>query len=282
MRKRIANLCGAGGREFGSAMPEWAVSPGFSSELVETPLPTRLANVADFHLNGLMFVETAVRLEKQGYDAIIINSFGDYGIEPMRAAVSIPVIGPGQTSMTTAANIGRKFAIVTVWPPALRHIYERSLHDARMAQRCAGLWFVTDDAEIEGLLLPDGPLDQMKKGQGGLMDRVEARCREAIAAGADVILQGCTCMSPVRDEMARRLPKPVLDPLVLAQKTAEMYVQLGIRHPAAEAPFTNAEALHAMFAGTLPAAPGVGLNATTSANAECVDGACEVLRQSVV
>ena len=117
MAKRIANLCGAGGEAFGSAMPDWAVGPGFTSELVETPQPTRLANVADFYLNGLMFVESAVLLEKQGYDAIIINTFGDYGIEPMRAAVSIPVIGPGQTAMTTAANIGKKFAIVTVWPP---------------------------------------------------------------------------------------------------------------------------------------------------------------------
>lgn len=279
MTKRIANLCGAGGEAFGSAMPSWAVSDGFKSELVETRLPTRLANVTDFYLNGLMFVEHAVRLEKEGYDAIIINTFGDYGIEPMRAAVSIPVIGPGQTAMTTAANIGKKFAIVTVWPPALRHIYERSLQVYRMEDRCVGVWFVTEDSEMEGLLLEGGPLDQLKKGKGGLMDRVEAKCRLAIAAGADVILQGCTCMSPVRDEMARRLPKPVLDPLVLAQQTAEMYVRLGVRHPASETPVSNLDALHAMFAGDIPMAPGVGFNA--SGGGECEDGMCEVLREGV-
>jgi allantoin racemase len=278
--KRIANLCGAGGREFGSAMPEWAVGPGFKSELIETPLPTRLANVADFYLNGLMFVESAVRLEKEGYDAIIINTFGDYGIEPMRAAVSIPVIGPGQTAMTTAANIGSKFAIVTVWPPGLRHIYERLLHVYRMEDRCVGVWYVTEDSEMEGLLLPDGPLDQLKKGRGGLMDRVEAKCRAAIAAGAEVILQGCTCMSPVRNEMARRLPKPVIDPLVLAQQTAEMYVRLGIRHPASEAPAGNLETLRAMFSTGLPSAPGIGFNVVASSNGECEDGVCRVLRDS--
>src|SRR5271167_2058158 len=280
MTKRIANLCGAGGRDFGSAVPDWAVGQGFVSDLIETPLPTRLANVADFYLNSLMFVESAVRLENQGYDAIIINSFGDYGIEPMRAAVSIPVIGPGQTAMTTAANIGRKFAIVTVWPQLLRHIYERSLQLDRMGDRCAGIWFVTEDSEIEGLLLPDGPLDQLKKGRGGLMGRVEAKCREAIAAGADVILQGCTCMSPVREEMARRLPKPVIDPLVLAQQTAEMYVRLGIRHPASDAPASNLDTLRAMFASELPATAGVGFNAGANSIAECQNGACEGLRDS--
>jgi len=147
--------------------------------------------VADFDRNGLMYVEAAVRLEKQGFDAIIVNSFGDYG-----------------------------------------------------------------------------------------MDRVEARCRTAIASGADVILQGCTCMSPVRDAMARRLSKPVIDPLVLAQQTAEVYVRPGIRHPASEAPARNLDTLHAMFASRLPAAPRVGFNAAAARNAECEGGVCAVLRDS--
>lgn len=198
----------------------------------------------------------------------------------MRAAVSIPVIGPGQTSMMTAANIGRKFAIVTVWPPALRHIYERSLQAYRMEDRCVGLYFLTENTEMEGLLLPGGPLDEMKKGRGDLMDRLEKKCLTAIAAGADVILQGCTCMSPVRNEMARRLPKPVIDPLVLAQQTAEMYVRLGIRHPVAETPASNLDTLHAMFAAALPAAAGIGFGKLDTANAECLDNTCAVLRDS--
>src|SRR5271166_1052242 len=179
--------------------------------------------------------------------------------------------------MMTAANIGRKFAIVTVWPPALRHIYERSLQAYRMEDRCVGLYFLTENTEMEGLLLPGGPLDEMKKGRGDLMDRLETKCLTAIAAGADVILQGCTCMSPVRNEMARRLPKPVIDPLVLAQQTAEMYVRLGIRHPASDAPASNLDTLRAMFASELPATAGVGFNAGANSIAECQNGACEAL-----
>jgi hypothetical protein len=59
---------------------------------------------------------------------------------------------------------------------------------------------------------------------------------------------------------------------------APVFLALG---PNNKAPVTNAETLHAMFAGPVPAAPGVGLNATTSANAECADGVCEVLHHSV-
>src|SRR3546814_1450762 len=70
----------------------------------------------------------------------------------LRSVVSIPVVGAGQSSMQVAAGLGRRFAIVTVWPEILRPAYERQLVDYGFAGHCSGLYFVTQDAELPAML----------------------------------------------------------------------------------------------------------------------------------
>lgn len=46
-------------------------------------------------------LEEAEKAEKEGFDAIIMSCFMDVGLDAMREAVSIPVIGAGQASLLT-------------------------------------------------------------------------------------------------------------------------------------------------------------------------------------
>ncbi len=70
------------------------------------------------HVPPLM--ELAVKLERQGFDAIVPGCFGDPGLDGVRELVSIPVVGAGTTSMLLAANLGHRFGIVAVLESVVR------------------------------------------------------------------------------------------------------------------------------------------------------------------
>lgn len=62
----------------------------------------------------------------------------------------------------------------------------------------------------------------------------EAILREARKAidedGADVIVLGCTGMSPVASSLQQQLPVPVVDPAAAALIMAESLVRIGLSH----------------------------------------------------
>ena len=62
-------------------------------------------------------------------------------------------------------------------------------------------------------------------------DRIVAMCNRAIEEdGADTIMLGCTCMSPIAREIAARVKVPVLNPLTTGYKATEMALALDHVH----------------------------------------------------
>jgi allantoin racemase len=225
------------------------VGPGFTSEIVDVEPSVTTLNDLDFALNELVFAEAAIHAAEAGFSAILINSCGDYGLRAMRAAIEVPVVGCGQASMQVAAGLGKRFGIVTVWPPVYRTMYERILVEYGFDDRCVGVWFVTDDEELGDMYGGKNLMKDMRSGHGSVLDRIERRGHEAIAAGADVIVLGCTCMSPIRDELAKRWPRPVLDPLVTGHKLAELLVSMGVGQAEPAVAPTARDMLGAMLHG---------------------------------
>jgi allantoin racemase len=276
---RIANLVGnpaADGRIGG--VPAWAVGEGFTSEVVTTRIPIGFLNGLDFSVSELAYAEAGMRAEREGYAGVFINTVGDYGIRPLRAALRIPVVGCGQAAMQMAVGLGRRFAIVTVWPPALRTMYDRMIDDYGFREHCTGVRFVTSDAELPTMRADDGVISGMRAGRTEVLDRIETVARQARDDGADVIVLGCTCMSPARDELAQRLGCEVLDPLVIAHKMTEMLVTLGLTHVAAPTPPSFDGMVRTMFDAVASPAPSTTAGtAPAPALAEPCDDACELL-----
>ncbi|HEY9579703.1 MAG TPA: aspartate/glutamate racemase family protein [Rhizorhapis sp.] len=274
---RIANIIGhADDRQAASRhsyeIPADAVSPGFEIGYVALARPQTMLNDLDRMVTELAYVEAGLRAQAEGFDAIMIGPVADYGMRQLRSVVSIPVVGAGQSSMQVAAGLGRRFAIVTVWPEILRPAYERQLVDYGFAGHCSGLYFVTQDAELPAML-ETGEIHSLGTLRGaGLLDRVEEACRTALAEGAEVIVLGCTCMSAARDALADRLAGTlVIDPLRTGYKFAEMLLALGL-HPPLSPP--------SMFAGQLGAMVGA-LAGTVSAVEDCGDN-CSILTAELV
>jgi allantoin racemase len=76
--------------------------------------PSSIESAYEEYLSVPGSVAKVIQAENGGFDGVILGCFGDPGLEAMREMVSIPVVGPGETSMHVASIIGSKFSIVTV------------------------------------------------------------------------------------------------------------------------------------------------------------------------
>ena len=55
-------------------------------------------------------VEEAIKAEKAGADAIVINCTADTGLEQCRECLTVPVVAPTQSTMYLAAQLAHKFS----------------------------------------------------------------------------------------------------------------------------------------------------------------------------
>jgi allantoin racemase len=232
--QRIAVVVGSGkGRQTSTSQAPIQIraiaGAGFLPEQVETRFGAFCRTPYASHLSAIGNVDAAIAAEKEGYAAFFLNTFGDYGLAECRSAVDIPVVGAGEAAMLTAAALGRRFAIVTVWPRSMNFLYDERISATRMADRCVVVKNVLDDAETDSAEHGDldSPIAQMRSGKSSIIDRIVEAAEEAIAENAaDTIVLGCTCMSPVAEAIAARLSVPVINPTTVGYKMAETLAQL--------------------------------------------------------
>lgn len=207
------------------------VGAGFVPELIETRLRTFPITPYDRGLTQLAYVDCAIEAEKAGFDAVFINTVGDYGIDEMRSATGMVVVGAGEATMAMCCNVGRRFSIVTIWPPKMNFIYDERLRNTAMEGRCASVCNVLSDEEVAGIEGAGAAVSGLKEGNESLVDRIVAAIDKAVSHdGADTIMLGCTCMAPVGPEIAKRVNVPVLESMRTGYKTVEAMLSLGIRH----------------------------------------------------
>jgi allantoin racemase len=61
-------------------------------------------------------IANALTAQEEGYGAFVIGHFQEPALREARAAVDIPVIGLGETTMLHACTLGRKIGLVTINP----------------------------------------------------------------------------------------------------------------------------------------------------------------------
>lgn len=163
-------------------------------------------------LVDLGYVDAAQSAVDQDCDAIMINSFADYGIEAAGAVLEVPVIGAGAATLAVAAAGDRRFAIVTVWPKSMAFIYEERLRSTGLSGRCVGIWHISPEDELTRLADDHGVMQRMQRRESQVVTRLAAACHAAQAAGAEAIALGCTCMAPIGAELQAQCLLPVYEP----------------------------------------------------------------------
>ena len=217
-----------------------------ATELTYRPVtagPTSFMSPHDWTLMDLAIFEAGLSAEKDGFDAVCIDTMSDSGMAPLRSVLNIPVVSPGKASMLYAMTLGSKFSILAQWNPALAR-YKKAIVEYGFEKQCASVRSLEIPPDFATLL--DGKEDKAFP----KMLAVAKRCIEE--DGADVICLGSTTMHQAAQYLAANLPVPVINPGPLTYKLAETFLALGLRHgrsayPEPVAPKTAM--IHAMLAG---------------------------------
>ena len=173
-----------------------AAGEGFRPELVEVPGAIFPATPEARQTCAHAYLEAGLAAERAGYNALYINTVGDYGLAALRERVEVPVTGSGEGAIHRTGD--RPFAIVTIWPPALRFIYDEVLAATGASDRCRSIHHLSADHDLDTLGEPHDFVQEMQSCSLTSMARIEEACRVALDhEGADWIVLGCTCMQPV-------------------------------------------------------------------------------------
>src|SRR5271166_3784771 len=74
---------------------------------------TILDSYYDDMLADFFVLEEGVRAQKEGYDAVVVYTMSDSGLQALRSRLDMPVIGAGLASLHFACMLGDKFSVVT-------------------------------------------------------------------------------------------------------------------------------------------------------------------------
>ena len=168
-------------------------------------------------------VAKIVQAEQDGMDAVIVDCMGDPGVEAAREMVSIPVIGPAETSMHVASMLGHRFSVVTVVDSLIPAFDHHALKTGLTRQL----------ASVRTVNIPVLELDDHVRLLDALVDQSVRAIRED---GAHVIIFGCTGMAGMARGVQEGLKRegisdvPVIDPTTLSVKVAEALVDIGLAH----------------------------------------------------
>jgi allantoin racemase len=155
--------------------------------------------------------------EAEGADAVVVSCMGDPGVMSGKELVNIPVLGPCETSMLVASTLGDKTSIVTVLQNEVSAIEENV--------RAYGLSHKLASARSVNI-----PVLELNKDIDKTLNALVAESKKAVKEdGAKSIILGCTGMTGLGAKLAEKMDVPVLDPLLVTVKFAEMLVRLGLK-----------------------------------------------------
>lgn len=182
--------------------------------------PASIESAYEEYLCIPSMVRRAVKLEREGWDALILGCYGDPGLDAMRELLSIPVVGPGEATGLVAASLGRRFSILTITRSAVAPI-ERQMRNVGVSEKLASIRAV------------DIPVLQLHHDRHRTVSAVLAQGRKAIEDDrADTLILGCMSMGflEIAEAVAPELGVPVLNPARVSLKWAEGMVGAGLTH----------------------------------------------------
>lgn len=183
--------------------------------------PVSIESSIDEALCGPDVIVRAREAEKEGADAIVIDCFGDPALDAAREAVSIPVVGPGESAFHFASMLGHKFGVITVME-RLRPLIEN--HALKY-----GVYSKLGSVKAVEVSVVDI--------QAQLSEAIGRKALESINEdGVDTIVLGCTGFLMLEQAIKDMIQKetgidvPVVNPLPVAVLTAANMIDLKLTH----------------------------------------------------
>ncbi|MEB2836853.1 MAG: aspartate/glutamate racemase family protein [Desulfurococcales archaeon] len=182
-----------------------------------------IESLYDEYVNAPYILAKVREAEERGFNAVVIDCFGDPALEAARELVDIPVVGAHHSACHLAAQLAGRYTIINILP--------ETRHQILSLQAKYGL--TGHLASIETI---DVPVLEIEEKSGEALERiVEAALRAYREHNAFAAVLGCTGLSFLAQRAqeglaARGAEIPVIEPLRAAVYTAISWALMGVSH----------------------------------------------------
>jgi len=203
-----------------------AAAPGTEVTVMTAPFGVAYIETRFESLIGAYATAQLAGEHGHDFDAVVVAAFGDPGIDGLREAMDIPVVGLTEAALMSACLLGKRFSIVaisrriTAW---YREVVQANGLEGRLASiRCL-----------------DTPLRSIGAVQQDHSEALRALCQAAIDEdGADVIIIAGAPLAGLARSIKDQIPVPVVDGVSSAVCHAQTLVSLN-PSPAREGSFAR-------------------------------------------
>lgn len=176
-----------------------AAAPGTEVTVMTAPFGVAYIETRFESLIGAYATAQVAGEHAHDFDAMVVAAFGDPGIDGLREALDIPVVGLTEAALMSACLLGKRFSIVaisrriTAW---YREVVQANGLEGRLASiRCL-----------------DTPLRSIGAVQEDHGETLRALCQTAIDEdGADVIIIAGAPLAGLARSIKDKIPVPVVD-----------------------------------------------------------------------
>lgn len=178
-------------------------------------------------------IKHAVYAEENGFDAVLVAALCDFTLMSVRGAVKIPVIGMGMATYLAAYHLAAKFACISIskdWTP----VFIKAVKQAGCYER------MTSMRDLPKALKFPIPKDYYTQEEFEEEVKKIAK-RQVEEEGAQLLVIICGLASILLppggiERLSKELGIIVVDPMDIAVKTTELFVNLGLAHSKIEYP----------------------------------------------
>lgn len=168
-------------------------------------------------------LKMAQKGQDEGFDAIVLDCFGDPAMDECRELLDIPIFGAGQSACLLAMRLGCNFSIISTLDSADRQVKGNLMK-----------YGIRDF--LVSMPVVNTPVTELNKDPQKLTQEIVTIGYKAVKEDkANVLIFGCTGMSPmvklVTDGLKEKgVSIPVIEPYRAALFDAVSCVMIGVQH----------------------------------------------------
>lgn len=171
-------------------------------------------------------IETLIEVDREGFDALVVNCFDDPGVKEARSLLDTPVFGLSEPTFHYACQLGEKIGALVPDMPGQVAFVRNQFEAAGLGSR-----LIVDGVRAERKPFRESLAEALQNPQA-MIDRLTVQSRELVDDGANVIVIACGGLGQFCGLLKfhgfehRGAIVPVVNPLTTAVKTAETMVAM--------------------------------------------------------
>ena len=173
---------------------------------------------ADYQSSWSLIRQIIKRTGEEKIDAVVLAGFGNVGIFALKEALDIPVLSISETSQAIACLMGHKYTILTTMKQSIP-LTEDLVRLYRFEGKCASVRAIGINVQ-RCVTHKEETLNELK----------DAILKIVEEDGAEVVILGSGGLCGYDIELQELVKLPVLDPVTVTTKVAEMMVETGLCH----------------------------------------------------